>query len=168
MTRARVGALALCLCTITASVAQNNPLREPRFQARVHDVVDGDTVHLQIVGGREMLKARLEGIDAPEICQTFGPQSRDALARRINQVMVTVESTRQDDYGRSLAVIYLNGQNINAWLVQQGFAWSFGRKGSKGPYATEEAEAKSQRKGLFAEDKPIRPAQFRRKHKGCQ
>ena len=163
-----VGLVSGLLACTGLAFGQNNPLREPRFQARVHDVVDGDTVHLQILGGRETLKARLQGIDAPEICQSFGPQSRDALARRINQMMVTVQSTRLDEYGRSLVVIYINGEDINAWLVKQGYAWSFGRKGSKGPYAAEESQAKLQKRGLFADEGAVRPAQFRRKHKGCQ
>lgn len=162
-----VGLVAGLLACAGLAFGQNSPARDVRFQARVQDVVDGDTVHLQVLGGRELLKARLQGIDAPEICQAFGPQSRDALARRINQMMVTVESTRLDDYGRSLVVVYLNGENINAWLVQQGLAWSYGRSGSKGPYASEEAQARLQRRGLFSDDNAVRPAQFRRKHRGC-
>jgi micrococcal nuclease len=167
MTVARVGALALCLCVVTGSVAQNHPQREPRFQARVVEVVDGDTVHLLPLGARDTIKARLNGIDAPEICQPFGPQSRDALTQKIHQKVVIVESPRLDDYGRSLAVLYLNNDNINAWLVNEGYAWSYGRKGSRGPYASEESQAKSGKRGLFADSKATRPRDFRRKNKGC-
>ena len=48
-----VGLVSGLLACTGFAFGQNNPLREPRFQARVHDVVDGDTVHLQILGGRE-------------------------------------------------------------------------------------------------------------------
>ena len=126
-----------------------------------------DLVHLQAVGSRESIKARLLGMDAPEICQAFGADSKAALSRRINQMMVTVESLRQDDYGRALAIIYLNGEEINAWMVQQGFAWSYGARGSKGPYKRDEEQARQMRRGLFANHQAMKPSQFRRKNKAC-
>ena len=142
-------------------------MRAEQFQARVSEVVDGDTVHLQPVGGREEIKARLLGIDAPEICQAFGSEARDALARRINGFTVMVKTNRQDDYGRALTTLYLNGEDIGSWLVKQGYAWSYGARGSKGPYRVDELSARVARRGLFADADAIKPSEFRRQYKPC-
>lgn len=45
----------------------------------VTHVSDGDTVWVEPTQGGEAQKIRLLGIDAPEICQAWGPQARDAL-----------------------------------------------------------------------------------------
>ena len=149
------------------ALAQAPQAQEQRYQARVSEVVDGDTVHLQPVGGRQEIKARLLGIDAPEICQSFGHQAHEALARRLTDKVVMVESDRQDDYGRALARIYLNGEDMGGWLVRQGLAWSYGAGRSKGPYRVDEAEARAARRGLFVEPDAMKPSQFRRKYKSC-
>ena len=163
------GALGLaCVWSMALSAqAQAPQVQEQRYQARVSEVVDGDTVHLQPVGGRQEIKARLLGIDAPEICQSFGHEARDALARRLSNAVVMVESNRQDDYGRALARIYLNGEDMGGWLVRQGLAWSYGAGRSKGPYRLDEQEARAARRGLFVEPEALKPAQFRRKYKPC-
>lgn len=160
-------AIGLMLMTIVSVWAQAPRAQEERYQARISEVVDGDTVHLQPLGGRQEIKARLLGIDAPEICQAFGHEAHEALARRLNNMLVTVESDRQDDYGRALARIYLNGEDMGSWMVKQGLAWSYGAGRSKGPYRQDEQEAKAARRGLFAEADPMKPAQFRRKYKTC-
>jgi micrococcal nuclease len=150
-----------------ASLAQAPSARTEQFQARVSEVVDGDTVHLQPVGGREEIKARLLGIDAPEICQAYGNLSRDALARRINGLTVVVQTNRQDDYGRALVRLYLNGEDISGWLVKQGWAWSYGARGSKGPYKLDELSARVARRGLFSDDDAMKPSAFRQQYKPC-
>jgi micrococcal nuclease len=159
---------ALVAMGTSGALAQAPAPRAEQFQARVSEVVDGDTVHLQPIGGREEIKARLLGIDAPEICQAFGNLSRDALARRINGLTVVVHTHRQDDYGRALVRLYLNGEDISSWLVKQGWAWSYGARGSKGPYRLDELSARVARRGLFSDDNAIKPSAFRRQYKPCQ
>lgn len=152
---------------MAASHAQTPAVNATRYLARVSEVVDGDTLHLQPMGGRQTVKVRLLGVDAPEICQAFGHEAKDALARRLSNVMVTVESNRQDDYGRVLARLYLNGEDMGGWMVKQGLAWSYGKGRSKGPYRLDEQEARSARRGVFSQADPIKPSQFRRKRKSC-
>ena len=47
--------------------------------ARVNYVVDGDSIWVRPDGGGTRVRLRIDGVDAPEICQTFGPESRQAL-----------------------------------------------------------------------------------------
>jgi micrococcal nuclease len=58
------------------------PAAASSLHGSVSHVTDGDTLWVRSPGAREAQQIRLHGIDAPEICQPFGKQSRDALAAR--------------------------------------------------------------------------------------
>lgn len=130
-------------------------------------VTDGDTLWVQPDAGGPALKLRIEGIDAPEICQLGGETSREVLVQRaLNQhVLVTVK--RQDIYGRGLARIQLNGGDVGAMMVRSGQAWSYHWHRSLGLYAAEEADARLARRGLFAAGLPMEPRVFRKRHGSC-
>ena len=66
----------------------------------VTHVSDGDTVWVQPLQGGEAHKVRLLGIDAPEICQPWGPQSRAALHAALQGQVVEVRARTRDSYGR--------------------------------------------------------------------
>ena len=98
--------------------------------ARVHRVVDGDTIEL--TDGRLV---RYIGIDAPELRrregthwvvdpQPFGQEARDANARLVEGKTVRLEYDVQtrDRYGRLLAYVYADGQMVNATLLEAGYA----------------------------------------------
>jgi micrococcal nuclease len=98
----------------------------PPSQARVAQVVDGDTLVLE--GG---LKVRVLGIDAPEMEKQGQPaeflahKSRAALKEMTLGQTVRLEYDRQryDHYGRVLAFLFLSDNTfINAELVRQGLA----------------------------------------------
>src|SRR5688500_8199071 len=95
------------------------------MEGRVVRVVDGDTLWLQPDGsGRKPLKLRLVDIDAPERCQEGGTASTRALASRVLNQRVTAEIRARDDYQRELARVLVRGDDVNAWMVAQGMAWS--------------------------------------------
>ena len=131
----------------------------------VSRVVDGDTVWVN--AGGELLKIRITGIDAPEICQAGGPQAREVLRRRTYGQTVTLISRRHDDYGRLLARVELQGEDLGRWMVSQGHAWSYGYRNYAGPYAAEQAHAVALRLGLFAFAGPENPRSFRKRHGSC-
>ena len=141
----------------------------PQWQALVSRVIDGDTLVLQPIGSQNLYTTRIAGIDAPEICQSFGNTAKEGLARKVQGLMVTVNSDHRDDFGRELGQVYLNGEDLGAYMVRQGWAWSYGRGKSAGPYALEQAYAQNLKLGLFATaQKIIKPADFRRRFKACQ
>lgn len=88
-------------------------------------VVDGDTVRVRPPGGGKPVSVRIDGIDAPEICQSGGTVARDALQRQVLGKRVMVHAKVRDDYGRLVARIVLNRQDQGKWLVAQGLAWSY-------------------------------------------
>ena len=73
-------------------------------------------------------RVRLIGIDTPERAQPWGRQATAALERRLRQgTEVTLQPITQDEYDRLVAVVYLDDENLNAWMVQQGHAWAYRR-----------------------------------------
>lgn len=137
------------------------------YEARVVRVFDGDTVWVQPDGGGRWRKLRLDGIDAPEICQAGGLEARDALAGRSLGRRVQVDERARDDYGRGIARLMLDGDDLNRWLVRQGLAWAQRWRG-QGAYVVEEDRARERREGLFADAGAELPRDFRRRHGPCR
>lgn len=133
----------------------------------VTHVSDGDTVWVRPRQGGAPRAIRLDGIDAPELCQRHGEAARAALVALVLGQVVQVRVRAHDGYGRALARVAWRGQDVNAWLVTQGHAWSYRFRGQSGPYARLEAQARNQRRGLFRDAHAQRPHEFRRTHGNC-
>jgi micrococcal nuclease len=132
-------------------------------------VSDGDTLWVAPDGARRKpVKVRLAGIDAPERCQADGEEARSALAAHVLQRRVVVQVRASDEFGRLVARVLADGEDVNAWIVARGHAWSPGWKHRPGPYVREEREARAARRGLFAQAAPVEPWRFRRIHGACR
>lgn len=143
-------------------------------------VVDGDTVWVKVAtgatnakggSGGETLKVRLLGIDAPEICQSGGPEARQVLRDHVlgHTVTLTSPSSRShDDYGRVLATLDKQGDDVGRWMVRRGQAWSYTYRRNPGPYAAEQAQAQAAGAGLFAQAGAENPRRFRQWHGSCR
>jgi micrococcal nuclease len=136
--------------------------------AQVTHVTDGDTVWVRPERGGKPVKLRISAMDAPEICQAGGVAAQAALARRLAGRQLAVTSLGRDDYGRTVTVIRLQGEDIGAWMVSQGHAWSsrYGREG--GPYFSLQQQAQAAGRGLFEDRSSIRPVVFRKRHGPCR
>ncbi len=137
------------------------------YLADVTHVHDGDSLWVQPLDGGRRQRLRLDGIDAPEICQADGREARDRLAGMVLRRQVRVEVTGQDRYRRTLARVWLGSDDVQAVMVAEGWAWSYRVRGQAGPYDREEALARRQGRGLFADPQPEPPGEFRRRHGPC-
>jgi micrococcal nuclease len=117
--------------------------------------------------GGPVRRIRLEAMDAPEICQSWGPQARQALMQRVQNRRVQVKGHAHDVYGRLVARISVDGEDVGAWMVAQGHAWSYRWHGRKGRYDAEATAARRQARGLFASASPEPPRDFRRRRGSC-
>lgn len=114
-------------------------------------IVDGDTV--QVASTR----IRLQGMDAPETDQvclnqqgerwTCGISARDELTRHAGAGPWTCRGTAKDRFGRLIATCEVNGENIQKWMVRNGWALSFVRYSHV--YDADEAEARAANVGLW-------------------
>ena len=125
-------------------------------------VVDGDSL---VLNGKRL---RLIGIDAPELAQicersgvewNCGRASRRALAQKIRNETTNCTSKGLDRYDRWLVVCSVDGDEINAWLVKQGWAVDYGG------YASEEAEAIRHSTGIWSGEFEV-PQEWRRANRG--
>ncbi len=138
------------------------------FQGTVTHVTDGDSLWVRPAAGGAPVELRLQGIDAPEICQAFGPRARDALAALVLRRPVAVSTRARDTYQRTLARVSIDGHDVGAWMVERGYAWSYRFRGRGGAYEEQQARARDARLGLWAEARAIEPRRFRKNHGSCK
>lgn len=132
-----------------------------RQDIRVLYVIDGDTIIAKL-GGKKV-HIRLFGIDAPESKQVFGKQARRYLLHFLRNARTKVWVINEDKYNRLVGVLYQNGRDVNAQMVEAGAAWAYTFYTNK--YAKAQASAKAHRRGLWANPKAQEPYIFRKRHK---
>lgn len=161
--------LSHCLRRALAVAALAAPLwlHAAPFAGVVTHVSDGDSLWIRPLAGGEPVEVRLQGIDAPEICQRHGREARAALAALVLHRQVTVRPRARDRYDRVLARVGLDGQDLGGWMVEHGHAWSDGWRGSGGPYARQQAQAAGTRLGLWRSAGALEPRTFRKGHGSC-
>ncbi len=127
-------------------------------QGTVTSVVDGDTFKVEIDGTAETV--RIIGIDTPETVhpskpvQCFGKEASNALKEILNGEDVTLEKNpaeEKDKYGRLLRYVDIDGVDIGASMIEEGFAYSY--KQYPHPRLEEynelEQEAREENRGLW-------------------
>ncbi len=128
----------------------------------VASVIDGDT--LEIHGQR----IRFHGIDAPEsrqLCRLdgkpwmCGKDAANALAEKIARWPVTCEDLGRDKYDRIIAKCIVAGEDLEEWMVSQGWALAYRRYSLD--YVEQEADAQAARRGIWAGEF-VKPWEWRR------
>ncbi|WP_258032400.1 thermonuclease family protein [Campylobacter concisus] len=129
------------------------------FSAKVVKISDGDTI--AVLSGKEQTKVRLYGIDAPEKKQDYGQKSKQFLASLIAGQVVEVEPKGKDRYKRTLGIIHFKGQDINAQMVLNGYAWAYVKYSRM--YVDHESAARKNKRGLWQSNDPTPPWQLRKR-----
>jgi endonuclease YncB( thermonuclease family) len=137
------------------------------LEGTVVRVTDGDSVWIEPVPPGAPVELRLQDIDAPEICQAWGPEARRALQDLVLNKAVSVRVSGRDTHGRTLGTLYLDTLNVNRSMVQEGHAWSNRYKFDRGPYVADERMAKALSRGLNRDGGAVMPKDFRRDHGPC-
>ncbi|WLR50076.1 thermonuclease family protein [Bacillus tianshenii] len=97
-------------------------------EAKVTNVVDGDTIDIMLNGKEE--RVRLLLVDTPETkhpnkpVQPFGPEAFEFVKDTLTGQTVQVEydGPKRDKYDRLLAYIWVDGKNFNQMLLEEGLA----------------------------------------------
>lgn len=129
--------LPLMLGTLLAASSCGAPAPPAEPAMGPCTVIDGDTIRC----GTE--KIRLLGIDAPEmpghcragrVCVTGDPfASRSSLSAGLAGRQITLRRFAPDRYGRTLAIVLADGENLSCRQVEKGMAvykrgWDNGRQ----------------------------------------
>ena len=103
----------------TLGHTDNTPQTE---QALVVRVIDGDTIEL--ADGNHV---RYLGIDTPEVGEAYSSEATSRNKELVEGKVVELQQGKrdQDEYGRLLRYVYVNGVFVNAELVAQGYAKAY-------------------------------------------
>lgn len=127
-------------------------------------ISDGDTL-TALCNDHQQVKIRLAEIDAPEKAQPFGDRSKQSLAAMCFQKQAEIRPQTKDRYGRTVARVICDGADANAEQVKRGMAWVYDKYvQDKSLYALQD-EARAHKVGLWADNEPIRPWEWRRSNK---
>jgi endonuclease YncB( thermonuclease family) len=137
------------------------------WEGRVVRVVDGDTFVL-LVAGNVQERVRLAGIDCPERGQAFGTKAKETLLARVGGKDVTVEWGKRDRYKRVVGKVIDGAGDVNLALVRSGMCWWYrkyaGEQSDVDQVLYEDAERKARegRVGLWRDQAPVPPWEWRR------
>ncbi len=122
-----------------------------RLKIKVTSVSDGDTVKAIAKKGEEPFKIRLHGIDAPELGQDYGQESKDALAALVEGKIIYVDIVDVDCYGRQVGILHAGNsrQSVNKALVELGLAYNWPKYGMLWGGHNAQKRARSKRIGLW-------------------
>ena len=130
-------------------------------------VIDGDTIDV-LMPGFQVVRVRLAGIDAPERGQAFGSASKAALSELVFARQVVVQWKKRDRYERLVGKVTVSGADANLAMLTRGLAWHYARfeaeqeRADRAAYAQAEREARAQRRGLWADARPVAPWDHRK------
>jgi len=160
--------------TETSESESGSPGEEGR-RATVTRVIDSDTVEVEFEDG-ETDTVRLLGVDTPETTLgdvdppeyegipdntagrdhlfNWGERASDYATEELEGETVRVatdpEADRRGSFDRLLAYIYVDGENFNLGLIEQGYARMYDSSFSqRSDFADAEEEARSENEGLW-------------------
>lgn len=140
--------------------------KESLIHGRVVGVTDGDTLKV-LVSEQQLLRIRLAFCDAPEKQQAFGQRAKQAMSALVFGKDVVLRQQTIDRYGRTVALVGVDGKDVGGEMLSQGLAWIYDRYFAEATTEIQEAyqkdqdEAKAGRLGLWSDPNSIPPWVFR-------
>jgi endonuclease YncB( thermonuclease family) len=155
-------ALALVMVLLMAykpSVA-HDATHEVRGQ--IVKVTDGDTVTL-LNESNIIITIRLAGIDAPELRMQYGQAAQAHLRDLVLNKVVIARTHKQDRFGRTVATLWVNSEDVNLAMIHAGMAWHYKKYQADQPkhltaiYDKSEQAARTEMRGLWRQQNPTPP-----------
>jgi micrococcal nuclease len=129
VSKAFIFAFAFCSC------GNNAEAETVKYRADVIAVVDGDTVKIEFrgtipQGANREERVRLIGVDTPELSsdEPWAKEARDFTNRQLYRkgVLIGLDKTLRDKYGRLLAYVWLGDALFNRVLISEGLGVYYG------------------------------------------
>lgn len=153
----RFAVIAICCLHFSSAQAET-------FVGIVVGIADGDTLTV-LTQDKQQIKIRLAEIDAPEKHQVFGTRSKQSLSDLCFGKQPEVIAQVKDRYKRTVARIKCSGVDANTEQVRLGMAWVYPRYAKDHNLYIVQRDAKSAKRGLWADSSPIPPWEFRKQGK---
>lgn len=127
-------------------------------------VSDGDSFLIKSYGKK--IRVRMYGIDAPELKQRYGKESKKYLENLILGKKVDLKVLYEDKYKRKIAKVYYRGKEINLEMLRSGNVWFYEYHAKREKeYRKAYEKAKKERLGLWRDKNPENPREFRLRNK---
>lgn len=177
MVRTLLMLLLLILFNLSTYSYAKDPIRI--IHGMVTRVSDGDIIQVTDSDNKRV-KIRLYGIDAPETeksgkktghqstqGQPYGAEAYRALKGKIDGQPVNVEIMEIDRYNQAVSKVWIGKRNINLEMVRDGYAWAYRYYLDHYDieYAMAEEQAKNEKRGLWQQNNPEPPWEFRKRIK---
>ena len=146
----------------------SNLVHAKTLEGLVVGVADGDTITV-LDQQKNTYKIRLQGIDAPEKKQAFGEKSKQSLHDLVHSKQVRIEYDKEDKYGRIVGKVTIGDLDICLQQLSLGLAWHYKKYqneqsvSDRAVYIDTELKSKSLKLGLWGDDAPMPPWEFRKK-----
>jgi micrococcal nuclease len=134
---------------------------KPAGKALVRQIIDGDTIVVQKEGdpADQLVRVRLQGIDAPELYQdnehisVIGIIAKDYIRSLLlnKKIELQFDTIKQDAYGRTIAYVFLDGVDVQQKLLTSGLAYAYREYevGRLSEYEAYEALARKAKVGIW-------------------
>jgi micrococcal nuclease len=164
----RNASLALLLTLGVAACSSPTPPDPTR--AKVISVADGDTITVLARGDKKPERVRLYGIDCPERAQAYGRRAKDFTSDMVfgRHVEIVRMGAEKDRYGRTVAKVWIDKDELGQELLANGLAWHATRHDNSPHYASLEREARKERHGLWSDPAPVPPWKWRGAKRGAK
>ena len=131
-------------------------------EGKVTRVIDGDTIELE-----SGVKIRYLLVDTPEVSggvECFGDNAKQYNSDLVlnKTVQISYDEQCTDNFGRSLAYVTVDGQEVNSLLIQKGYACVLfiapNGESRLEEFNALQLDAKNARRGLWSACNPLPPA----------
>ncbi|WP_438966340.1 thermonuclease family protein [Flavobacterium sp.] len=132
--------------------------------AKVVGIKDGDTV-VVLDSLNNQTTLRLAEVDCPEKSQPFGIKAKQFTSDQVYLKTIKYVVTDTDRYGRSIAMIFYDSDNkyLSAEIIKAGMGWHYKKYSTSKELANFEIKAKKEKLGLWIDNNPIEPYEWRKK-----
>jgi micrococcal nuclease len=113
----------LCCCLIFLFGCHSSPGQNNLFLGEVKQVVSGQTVEVFLSGTSEVVRVRIEGIDAPDWRQSpWGETAREKLTELVmgKGIKIETENPRRDRYNRLQGHLWQDQTLVSRELILSG------------------------------------------------
>jgi micrococcal nuclease len=149
--------VTIVLLPLSGPMAKADPA--PPGSVKVQRIIDGDTLKVDIEDTSETV--RIIGIDTPETVhpnkavECFGMEASNRLKNLLDGKAILLQPNPAEDrdrYGRMLRYVELDGEDIGASMIRDGYAYSYKQypHSRLTNYNGLEQEARAARRGLWA------------------
>ena len=107
-------------------------------------IQDGDTITV-LLDGKEQVRIRLHGIDCPEKGQAFATKAKQFTSDLVFGKTVEIKPTDTDQYGRTIAWVYVGSKCVNEEILKASLAWHYKRYSKERHLAELENQASEER-----------------------